>query len=1430
MASTRASPARPSIELLSNTSNGGYNDEDDDGETIESLTSKLAIERKVQYGAEKMLDVIEKRTGDEGDQEQVKERIVAQLEAANEHIKALEARLERLRGGESARGTPLRHRRRPQRLNGYASASSINHLSSSASSNLLSSAARPRLGRFGTSAQATPERRGDGHESGGSASTPSRRDLHRRRRSLSLGEDSLSGESYGLAGRSGDSAGTGSVRGSQGAWIPTPVAEHIDEDGTDRADEARALIRRLRERQRVERASKGKSPERGDDVCDGLMRLAELVKKHPAVVATIDPADVVHAVLPCLADTATSRRRSATYRLLRYFLTRPTWGTMLEAGVEWTIIRTFTRDVRAVHERESALRLLRAAVTLPALPKRATSTASSPSSPLRARTRSDQPAPRSRLAALNPPPDPVARLLEHTVPLTEGLVRAIVSAAENPDDAMRTVCMQTLVEIALLDLQCLLRADAFRVVLNALKDGPLELGPAVAGLLLYLINQPATRHLLVAGSDLETVLVGLTEEYGKVAVRQLQRHLDKLQTCVRNVTLLLGSWSGLLYLCMYDFRAIKSLISSLHVPMTEMRNALLDLFFTAFRIEPPSWSDAFLDGRRLTVYNRTQQAHVDMQDDADDDEVVPRLNLVDQYVAFLLAVFVEAGLLEALVALIREDTGALNRKATLLLGETLQLANRILPLQYAARLQALPQLFNGVADFANPGERNAALSALSSIDSLNRNQRKAGQTAQRDRTAPSIMQDSLQRGQKQVQQVKLRLGLQIEDKQFQQMVNDSGVLLGRDHAKWNYDIIMDLLQGPLLNPRRLDEAIKATKFVRRLFSFFHPYNNRFSSIKRTRPNHKWVRLGCTLLSTLLASAEGIRFIIEDKLLRQMVDCLSELDQYAGQLSAQPVFARDRLENSLTYGYFEMIGTLSRHREGMRLLEKFKFFTAFYHLSELRSRDDIIKLIIECFDYSIDAHQRVVLSKALTSSYIDTRLFATHHLGRLLHEAPELTDWTLQLLATQLYDTALEVCEIAVMYLEEACSEAGHLEKVVQLRPTLSHLGDIGYPLFIRFMSTSAGFRYLHQAGYVERELDTWLTERNLLYVVETETFVSKTVRPFTSDTVEDYWTYEGTAPTHFFGELTKTPEGCSFLRERGLVADLAEVIRLHGMEAGDAAVLTTVKSALWAMGNIGATERGLPFLEDEEIIDAIVEIAEQSPVLTMKGTCFFVLGLISSTRMGAEILEEYGWVSTRTPMGMTTGLCLPNDLSRFVQIEPWDRPEIAPTTPPLPALTGVEGDIMLLFSTLSVPVSGIMSHPKIKYARQRHARLFSSVTFFHRALRLISTSHFTATIRRFILDQFAVALEPDTLLRLRHIELQAHVTPLVPYGARDAPAPGQALEDADGDDDDGHDARPRARSSPGPEPPGRPTRARGLTVSELTPLGPEAKQHLVGFK
>ena len=56
----------------------------------------------------------------------------------------------------------------------------------------------------------------------------------------------------------------------------------------------------------------------------------------------------------------------------------------------------------------------------------------------------------------------------------------------------------------------------------------------------------------------------------------------------------------------------------------------------------------------------------------------------------------------------------------------------------------------------------------------------------------------------------------------------------KDHTKWNFETLQAVIEGPLLNPKRLEEAIKVSRFVRRLMSFFLPFNHRFADIKRAR--------------------------------------------------------------------------------------------------------------------------------------------------------------------------------------------------------------------------------------------------------------------------------------------------------------------------------------------------------------------------------------------------------------------------------------------------------------------------------------------------------------------------------------------------------------------------------------------------------------------
>ena len=49
-------------------------------------------------------------------------------------------------------------------------------------------------------------------------------------------------------------------------------------------------------------------------------------------------------------------------------------------------------------------------------------------------------------------------------------------------------------------------------------------------------------------------------------------------------------------------------------------------------------------------------------------------------------------------------------------------------------------------------------------------------------------------------------------------------------------------------------------------------------------------------------------------------------------------------------------------------------------------------------------------------------------------------------------------------------------------------------------------------------------------------------------------------------------------------------------------------------------------------------------------TCFIILGLISSTSQGAEILDDYHWEATLSPLGMPIGICIPSDIDKFISV------------------------------------------------------------------------------------------------------------------------------------------------------------------------------------
>ncbi|KAF8195553.1 Rapamycin-insensitive companion of mTOR, N-term-domain-containing protein [Pholiota molesta] len=1000
---------------------------------------------------------------------------------------------------------------------------------------------------------------------------------------------------------------------------------------------------------------------------DAMTKLIDILRRQLRVRYELNFSEVLHAILPCFGDNCSPQCRAAAYRVIRHALVDTDRVDRLGESLDWYILKSLLRDNKCAVEKEQAIKLIRTIVEVGTV---------------------------RRDAETNGGPG--------VVPISETVMRAIVAVAEHPEDPFRLICIQTLAEILLIDIDLALKTGVIRFLLHVLGEGPVEITPILASVFLHLVDCPRTRAYLQVGTDLETAFSAITDAYGKGP-----DHAERMRGCAKVVQLMLRTWSGLMFFCLDDMRAIRSLIDTLTIPSLETREIILDMFFDLLNIKTPAWYQTFIDGRRLTMYRKSRDAPENHQE-RPEEKTYHTLKLTDQYLALLVAILSNAGLCEALTAMLEESTigSNLSRKATLLMAEVLAMANRVLPLTVAARIQAIPQVFCMATDYKHGENRIVGTSALSAIDSFNRNRARLEPSGpvKGFRLRANSVEDAVRRGQRQVEQVKLKMSMQMDDKTFQACLLETQVMTSpKDHSKWNFDTLQDLIEGPLLNPKRMEEAIRVSRFIRRLMSFFHPFNHRFSEMKRNRANTRWVRLGCTLLSTLMTSPEGVRYLsTEDQFLTQIKKSFAQLDPFNGVPDSDPIFSKKR-----------MLGTLSKTKDGIELLEKFKIFTAFYHLT-------------------------------LTSSYKHIRHYATRHLGTLIRGSPNANTWTLRLLLTQLYDPAPEVRELAVEFLEEACDSKDMLQLVIT-----------------RFMSTPMGFRFLYDAGYIDREIEAWFNGRNIDYVVEVEVFLNK-VFSFTSEDEDDLLEFDGIVPAHFYGEMAKTELGCQVLQEKGHFVEFSQFIRQHSQESEDTDLILKLKSILWAVGNVGATEGGLHFCEEEEIIPAILEIAENSPIPSVRGTCFFVLGLISSTTQGAEILDDYKWEATLSPLGMPTGLCIPADIDRFISLPSWkakmpDKSEnrlLPPTSEPeIETITAIQN----LANTV-IANAASRSLARIK-ARPDTRNIFISPEMFYRALHIMSTQRYRLPVRRYIVELFNQEMNEDLASALNDAAVRLKASP-----------------------------------------------------------------------
>lgn len=891
--------------------------------------------------------------------------------------------------------------------------------------------------------------------------------------------------------------------------------------------------------------------------------------------------------------------------------------------------------------------------------------------------------------------------------ITTGLANAILAIAEQVDDRLRRLCIETLCEL------CLLRPDFVRpqCLLDFIVDGPFELSSMCATAILALLNTPEGRHYITA-EDIQRIVSPFTEF-------PVKGHLnnEKLHASAYTISRFMKSLAGFHGLCLNEGKPLKELIQCLSFPVNGVVSKLLDLFLDVLTIRP-------LPKKAITHPTKTVLVPLRLE-----NEFV----LTNHYLALVFVALVKCDITPYLVQVMATSTDESNRtKAGFIITEMEIIKANLVPEELWTKDRS-----DLIRDLDETG-----IDALRSEYMLERLTRKSNKGRvnlglQYINIPGNFLENS--------KRSKGSISYDIDDARLRQMIMETRVSTTKNFLKWDCDLLTELFKGPLLKGKRLDEINKTTKFLKRLLSFYRPFKHKFSSTKKSRQSIRFIKLGCDILSCLLESSQGLALLKENKIIPQIAECLAQLDPYSGLYAKDQIFSRDRLETTLTSGYFKMLGEVATHDIGIKLLEQWKVFSIMHHITDDPfRRDDLIILFMNEMKYNRPGQLSVLLSKFLHSENQKVKINATNLLRDLMH-SEETTVFASEMLIDQLYEQDPEICLIVISILSDYCTESqAHMDQIIKLAPSINILrlsGHAGNALLMKFLSSSTGFEYLQSHGFVDEEFEYWINDqRYISYYLEVEKLLLKMDKDWDDETVPK----RADLPLNLFGELVKTEDGFNIIVHSGIMTEFVNMVRFYATSLERTADVSVdflkLKACLWSVGMISTSDLGIETLDVNGCIEDIVQISTQSPLLDLRGVAFYVLGLISKTMQGAEVLDEYGWCSKFNLYQQSIGIAIPREMENFIGFsEPTEgKLEFSDFN----VFDEIDRDDELLSNLMKI-IGSLCNHVYLNSASKdlttfakKHPDYFEDPDVFYLVLRYFEMYKYRQTVRKFIIETF----------------------------------------------------------------------------------------------
>lgn len=242
-------------------------------------------------------------------------------------------------------------------------------------------------------------------------------------------------------------------------------------------------------------------------------------------------------------------------------------------------------------------------------------------------------------------------------------------------------------------------------------------------------------------------------------------------------------------------------------------------------------------------------------------------------------------------------------------------------------------------------------------------------------------------------------------------------------------------------------------------------------------------------------------------------------------------------------------------------------------------------------------------------------------------------------------------------------------------------------------------------------------------------------------------------PPHLYGQLSLHPEGIEIMQSRCLMKPIYETIKNPPIDLDYSEVsLLRMKAALWIIGHVGSSESGYQNLDNSrELIRLITSIARDASVLSLRGTAFYVLGLLGSTDEGAEEMKEHGWIVQRDsqvalPLDLNLILAKPQDDNDPVEPEPEcivnNDPKVE-THPILmenyseAELQSIRRDILKFVTNLSGTVTSRAAENSLLNLKRQFGIVFQyDIGLYSEVCRQLAKYNFHLHARRFLQELF----------------------------------------------------------------------------------------------